>query len=318
MEDKDYEENIGMLLDIEHLYGQHEGRITPLVITLSLVCGTVLLYIYFGLSSVIPIAIAIPIWFVFSIRVVMIFMGKERERVKIFKKQLNSDYTNIANMLNIKTIHPDGCVEYVNQRIVYFVCCFNGTSDSEVRRSMQLRKLLESMIGDYVFDTYIHNLNDLPALRDYYEKVSNFDRNASARNFIDIIDHNIKLTESNSIVQCTVYAIKGFRSDWKNIKTAIDTSIGSRNAKCYKEIFRVSDPDTINDLLNRNIDGIINTSELIRHKYATQQYGTSKVLAYDLADDAEIVQGRGAEQKVVNDVAPRKSFHVNYEENNRV
>lgn len=304
---------IGMLLDIDNLYGENEGRLAPVLTTLLLCSAPILFYIYFSLFLVVPIYVFIPIEVVFSLRVLMIIPGKERQRVKIFKKQLLDNYTNTASYMNIKTIHPDGCIEYVSGRIMYLVCCFNGTSDSEVQRSIQLRKLLENMIGGFEYDTYLLNVTEAPALRQYYDKVSNFQRNTSAKNFIGIIDHNIKLTEETSVVQSTVYAIKGHRSDWKTIKGQIDSALGSRVSRCYKSIFRVSDSDMINELLDRDIDSIISIADLLRKKYATQNYFSSKVLAYDLPEDSEIVLGQGS-QKPVIPKPPKSSFHTVYKE----
>lgn len=312
MEEKE-KPTIGMLLDIEHLYGEHEGRLAPILMTLLLGSAPILFYIYFSLFKVIPIWAFVPFEIIFALRVIMIIPGREKYRVKMFRKQLFDEYMNTANLMNIKTIHPDGCIEYVNSTIAYLVCCFNGTSEDEVQRSVQLRKLLDNMFGDFVFDIFIHNLVDFPALHDYYNKVNAFDRNISAKNFIGMIDHNIKLTEDTSTVQCTIYAIYGTRSDWKVIKSLIDSAVGSRAARCYKNIYRVSDPDMINDILNRNIDSVINISDLLRRKYTTQQYDTSKVLAYDLPEDKEIIQGTSSETPVI----PKQtasSFHVKFKE----
>ena len=307
-------ETIGMLLDIEHLYGEHEGRLGPFIATLAVSAAPILFYVYLGLFTRIPIWVFVPFEVIIIIRAIMIIPGREYYRKQLFLKQINSDYMNTAKLLNVNVIHPDGCLEYTSGKILYLVCCFNGTSDDEIQRSIQLRKFLENAIGEYEFDTYIQNVNDSPALREYYNKVSNFNKNLSARNFIHMIDHNIELTEDTSIVQCTIYAVKGYRSDWKDIKTQIDTALGSRVARCYKTVYRVSDPYVVNQILNRDIDSVINISDLTRRKYATQQYGTSKVLAYDLPDDKEIIQGRGAANPVIVDKAPKKSFHVSYEE----
>lgn len=316
MEEKE-KETIGMLLDIEHFYGEHEGRLGPWLMTLCLAGAPILFYVYLGLFTVIPIWLFVPVEIFFALRVIMKILGRESYRLELFRKQLNDDYTSTAKLLNTKIIHPDGCIEYLNGTIMYLVCCFNGTSESEVVRSVQLRKLIENMLGDYVCDTYIHNVTDSPALREYYNNVSSFDRNASARNFINIIDHNIELTEDTSVVQCTIYAIKGNKSEWKDIKTQIDATLKSRVAKCYKRIYRVSDPDTINQIFNRDIDSVINIEDLQRRKYATQNYDTSKVLAYDLPEDKEIIQG-AANQKPIIPEAPKSSFHVVYKEDTHV
>lgn len=313
-------DTIGMLLDIEHLYGEHEGRLGPVMATIGIICTPILFYVYLGAYNIIPIWLFCIAEVILAIRTVMIIQGREPYRVKLYKNRLNSNYTNTAKMLNVKTIHPDGCVEFVNGTVKYLVCCFNGTSDSEVQRSIQLRKFLESILNGYDFDIHILNVTDSPALREYYDKVSNFDRNISARNFIGIIDHSLELTEDTSIVQCTVYVIRGYKSDWKAIKTQIDSALNSRVARCYKSVYRVNDPDAINEILNRDIDSVINISDLTRKKYATQQYGTSKVLAYDLPEDKEIVQGHGNDNPVIVDKSPKGSFHVVYKEkeNNHV
>ena len=304
---------IGMLLDIEHLYGEHEGRLTPWILALCLPGIPLLFYAYFGLFEVIPIWIAAIVFVFLFIRGIMIFPGRESYRLDIYRRRLHDSYTSTAKLMNVKTIHPDGCVEYINGRIMYIVCCFNGTSDDEIVRSVQLRKLLDSMLGEYEVDIYIHNLTESPALRDYYYNVSGFEHNISARNFINMIDHTIELTNNTSIVQCTIYCIKGTRSDWKQIKAQIDTALGSRAARCYKTIYRVDDPDTINAVLNRNIDSVVNITELLRKKYSTSSFDTSKVLAYDLPDDKEIIQGRATTKPVIPEQT-KSSFHVKFKE----
>ncbi len=314
----DYDkETIGMMLDIEHLYGQHEGRMTPVVLTLCLISAPILVYIYFGAYMFFPIWAFVLIELFYAARIIMLIPGRERHRVKLYKKQINDDYTNTAELLNVMTIHPDGCIEYVNGKITYLVCCFNGTSENEIKRSIMLRKLLESMIGDFEFDTYIHNFTDSPSLRAYYDKVRKFERNESASNFVGIIDHNIDLTRDTSTVQCTIYAITGYRSDWKVIKNQIDTALSSNAVKCYKNVRRLDTEEAITAVLNRDVDSIINIPDLMRRKYSTSQYASSKVITYDLPKGAEVIQGRGAAEVVVRDVAPRKSFHVEFKEDNR-
>ena len=307
-------ETIGMLLDIEHLYGEHEGRLGPFLLTICLSLLPILLYVYTGAFTRVPLFIFIPFEIFITMRVIMLIPGRERHRVELYKKQLNDDYMNTADLLYIKTVHPDGCVEFIDGKIQYYVCCFNGTSENDVQRSIQLSKFLDSLTGDFEYDTYIHNITDSPALYDYYNRVSNFDKNISAKNFISIIDHNIELTENMSIVQCTIYAIKGYRSDWKQIKSQIESTLSSRVSRCYKKVYRVSEPDEINMILNRNVDSVINITDLLRRKYANQRYDTSKVLAYDLPEDKEIIQGKSNKTPVIVDVAPKKSFHISYEE----
>ena len=145
-------DNRVLRFDIEHLYGEHEGRMGPLLTSLLLSAAPILLYIYFGLYFTIPIPLFAVVETIFTARVFMILMGRERYRVQLYRKQLNDDYISTASMLNIKTIHPDGCIEYLSGRVAYLVCCFNGTAEDDIQRSIQLRKFLETMLGDFEFE----------------------------------------------------------------------------------------------------------------------------------------------------------------------
>lgn len=305
---------IGMLLDIEHLYGEHESRLGPLLLSLCIGAAPILIYVYFGLFQKIPIWAFVPFELFVLLRAILIIQGREPYRMRIFKRQLYDEYSATSQYVNIKTIHPDGCVEYVNGNIMYLVCAFNGTCEDEVRRSIDVRKLMVSLLGDYIFDIYIHNLTISPELRDYYNKVSRFSKNDSARNFIRIIDYTLSLTEDTSLVQCTIFAIKGKRGDWKDIKHQIDIACKSRTAKCYKTIYPVNNHVEINDILNRDIDATVQIEELLRSKYTNDDFGTSRVLAYDLPDDKEIIQGKAA----VKPVIPKQTsngFHTSIDVN---
>lgn len=317
MDKNNENETIGMLLDIDHLYGEHSGRMAPYAAVLAAGAIPTLLYIYMGLYNYIPIWLFVIIVLIIIVRAIMIFPGREGYRLDIFKRRLHSEYTETADMMNIKTIHQDGCIEYINGKIMYLVICFNGTTEDDVLRSMQLHKLLESMIGKYDFDTYIQNVNDAPALREYYNKVKSFERNTSAKNFIAMIDHSLELTESSSIVMATIYAIKGTRSDWKDIQSQINSALNSRLSRCYKMIYRVTDEDDINNILNRDVDSVVNIPDLLRRKYATDNFATSRVLAYDLPEDKEILQGVGSIDSIIPKQTKR-SFHVAYKEDKNV
>lgn len=306
-------ETIGMLLDTEHVYGQAESRLTPILLSLCLSCVPIIVYVYFGLFSIIPIWLFTPLELFVILRCVMIIQGREPYRLRIFKRRLYDEYLSSADLMNIKTIHPDGCIEYVNGTIMYLVACFNGTCENEVRRSVEVRKLMENMLEGYVFDIYIHNITMSFELREYYNKVSRFSKNDSARNFIKIIDYTLGLTNDTSMLLCTLFAVKGRRSDWKDLQHQINIACSSRVAKVYKTIYRVKSQEEINYILNRDIDTTISIAELLRSKYNTNEYGTSKVLAYDLEDDQVIVQGEQAKNPIIPE-APEESFHIAFKE----
>lgn len=313
MPEKKEKPTIGMLLDIEHLYGNSESRLGPWVASLLLGGAPALIYVYFGLFTYVPIWLFLPINIFWVIRVIMKIQGREDYRMMIFKRQLYDKYVTSSSLMNIKTIYADGCIEYVNGTIMYLVASFNGTCESEVRRSVELRKFMQNLLGDYLADIYIHNITMVAELRDYYNRVSRFGKNESAKNFIKIIDYTLSLTEDTSMVQCTIFAIKGRRSEWKDMKHQIDVAVKSKVAKVYKTVYRIKDVEEINSVLDRDIDTTVNISELLRNKYKTEDYGSSSVLAYDLDADKIIEQGKSAVKPIIPEQTA-SSFHVVFEE----
>lgn len=305
---------IGMLLDINNLYGEHEGRLAPWLYALLIGLCPTMVYVYFNLFYIIPIWLWIPFTVVLLIRMIMIFPGNEKYRKEIFKRQLHDAYMSSADLMKIKVIHPDGCVEFLNGNIMYIVSAFNGTSEDDVLSTVQLRKFLEAAFMGLVYDIHIHNINDSQSLRDYYAKAGQFGHNESAANFVKMIDHTIQLTVDTSTIQQTLYVVHGFKSDWKVIKTRLDSVLQSNVARRYKTVYRVREADEINAIFNRDSDTIINIEALMRKKYANEGYYNSKVLAYDLPKDMVIIQGQDSKHKVLPEQT-EDSFHTSYNSN---
>ena len=110
---------VSMLLDIDNFYGEHEGRLGPTLKFLLIGGAPILLWVYTGF--IVPAFLFFPFWVVWLIRVGLITLGRERDRLVQFRKQINDEYASIYELLNIKTIHQDGCIEYVNGMVAYAV-----------------------------------------------------------------------------------------------------------------------------------------------------------------------------------------------------
>ena len=117
---------VSMLLDIDNFYGEHEGRLGPTLKFLLIGGAPLLLWVYTGF--LIPAFLFFPLWVVWLVRVGLITLGREKDRLVQFRKQINDDYASIYELLHIKTIHPDGCIEYVNGMVAYAVIAVNGTT----------------------------------------------------------------------------------------------------------------------------------------------------------------------------------------------
>lgn len=295
---------ISMLLDVDHFFGEHQGRLGPVLIFLCIGLSPALLYGYYGLYMFIPIAVFIPVFLIFLMRVAMLTLGHEKDRLKHFRQRLLDIYSLVYSMIRIKTKHEDGGVEFIDGSIRYIIVTYNGSCEDKQIRSQQIKKFLDIAVGNFSYDIHIQNVIEAQTLSNRYNKVKLFANAQAAQDFIDIIDHNRNTVRKSSLLTKTIIVIKGKRSDWKEISTNIQTALKSTAAKAFKTVYLVTDKDEVEAIISRDIDGLINLDEMLRKKYRTGNYRGSKVLSYDDADLQE--------EQIAVTKDEQADFHVNF------
>lgn len=269
---------VSMLLDIDNFYGEHEGRLGPTLKFLLIGGAPLLLWVYTGF--LIPAFLFFPLWVVWLVRVGLITLGREKDRLVQFRKQINDDYASIYELLHIKTIHPDGCIEYVNGMVAYAVIAVNGTTYDPTSRAQQIHDFTSLFGYDYDVDVYVQNITDMKSLEERYNDVKLFVDSDAAKDFIDIIDHNRKVVYSQSRLTRIVFVVKGRKNYWTDIRDNCKMAIYSGPAKAFKEV-KIGLRDDIQEVLNTDIRGVVDLDSLLQKKYSTHQYFGSKVLYFD-------------------------------------
>ena len=308
------DDKIQMLLDIDHYYGEHEGSATQKIIFIIVAAIPICIYIYFGLFYIIPLKYFMPFYIFYFIRMLCLIIGQEPRRLVGYRKQLEDVYSSLYKLLRIRKIHDNGMVEYLNGKITYFVVAYNGNEKDKLAHSSGCDKFIEMCAGDHDYDTYIPNITERTTLRDRYKNVKLFGDRDMAKIFVDIIDHNSQMVMEKSTLQKIVFAFKGTRSDWKEIKNGIDNAISSRYSKAFKLVYRVTDKEEIGDILSRDLDGVISIDEMTKRKYCTGEYYGSRVLCYD--DNQDQLKQTTASNNKVNRLGntnySNNNFHVIY------
>lgn len=266
-----------MLLDIDNFYGQHEGRLGPMIKFICIGVGPALLWAYYGFP--IPAFLFLPLWIIWLIRSALIILGREKERLDQFRKIMNDDFASIYELLNIKTVHADGCIEYVSGACSYAVVATNGTTYDPIQRSKQIRDFLTLLGSDFDIDVYVQNITDVKSLEDRYSNVKLFTDEEAAKDFIDIIDHNRSVVSSRSLLTRTIFVVKGRRNNWTEIRDNCKMAIYSASARAFKDV-HVAQRAEIQDILNTDIRGVVDLDALLQQKYATHQYHGSRVLYF--------------------------------------
>lgn len=313
MDKENYEdEYIDMLLDIEHFYGEHEGTMGNKIVYI-LVAGIPLaLYVYYGLFYFIPVSIAIPIWLAYAVRMALFIIGDENTRLKHFKKMIRDVFSSLYELLRITRVHDDGLVEYLGGVVTYYVVAYNGDNEDHLRHSATVTKFIESCTDDRDFDMYIQNISETSGLASRYKDVKLFNDAGIAQDFVDIIDYNSKIVNESSTMQKIIFVFKGHKSDWKEMKQSIDGAIHSKVAKCFKTVYRVTTKEEIEELMSRDLDGIISIVDILRKKYCTGEYYGSRVLCYD-DNKKQVPKSMQKRQNPTRDIGQASSnFHVMY------
>lgn len=270
------DDKINMLLDIENFYGQHESRLTPLIKFLAISGAPVILWVYFGFF--IPLIVFLPILCVWSVRVGLITIGREHERLTQFRKIIADEYASAADMCRIKTVHPDGCIEYVDGTVCYLVIAENGTTYDATARAQKIADFM-SMLGSEV-DVYVQNVTEMKSLDKRYSNIQLFADEDAARDFIDIIDHNRSIVYMHSLLTRIVFAVRGRTNNWTEVRDNCKMAVLSESAKAFKSV-QVCTPILVQEALDTDIRGVIDLDSLLQKKYATHQYYGSKLLYYD-------------------------------------
>lgn len=279
-------DTVNMLLNPKMFNGRNEGRTGPLFLTLVLVFGPLILLLNALISimavlGIKPVLIIfIPMYLLYCWKVIARLMLRKKERTERFKKEQLEKYTKIDDITNVKRIHNDGCVEYINGSIFYFLVCKNGNKADPIIRAPELEKFF-SVISDFPFDIHIFNLLDSSALAERYKNISVFSDSGIAGDMLEIVDYNKKYVEDNSLVTVTVYEIKGQRHERALVKNVLESRRRILDKKTYREA-AMSDRDLASFVLNRTLTSDVDFEDIFMGRFSKGEYYSNRILGYDI------------------------------------
>lgn len=294
MNETQYDDKSIMLLNIDSFYGESDSRLGPTIKMLCFGLAPVLAWVWFGVP--IPMWLFWPLEVIWFIRIAMITLGREKERLAQYKKQLNDDYSATSELLAIKTVHPDGCIEYTNGLVSYIMVGYNGSFYDSVARSKTVRQFLTLFGKNFDMDIVIQNITEMKSLEQRYNNVKLFTDADAAKDFIDIIDHNRQVVYNESRLVRVCFIIKARRDSWTEVRDTCKMACGSNAARAFKDI-HLATRDEVAEIINTDIRGYIDMDKIQQQKYATHNYYGSRVLYFDdepeTHDEGEIDEERG-------------------------
>lgn len=275
---------IQMLLDIENIFGESTRGLGKFVLTLLACAVPVLLVIYTSLFIFIPWQILVVLEVIWCIRMFMIIQGEEKPRVANYKRVRDDAFAMMDGLVRLRTIHPQGCVEYINGAVAFFIITYNDSSKDVIGKSRQIDRFINLAVGKHPFDIYVQNLTDTDQLDKKYSNVKLFPDMDAAKDFMEIIDYNREVVESRSTLTKNIICVRGTKYQWKDILGDITTAINSESARVFRQCYLATDHDEIEEILSRDLDGNLDLDEMLRKRYYTGETFGSKIISYNYKD----------------------------------
>lgn len=302
---EDERPKIQMLLDIENIFGESTRGLGQLVLTLCLCLVPPAFIGYTALYLYVPWQILLVVCLVFAVRVVLVVMGHESQRVKNFKKQRDDVYSLTDDMVNIRRIHPQGCVEYVNGNIGFFIVTYNSSSNETLEKSKQIDRFINLAVGKHAFDIYVQNDVSTDHLDNKYNNVTLFGDDEAANAFMEIIDYNREVVRSSSTLTRNIIFVRGSKYQWKEIVNDIQTALTSESARVFRQCYLATDREEIENIISRDINGYIDLDKLLQRKYYTGNKHGSKIISYDFEDREDTDYIEETKQEELTSFIPR-------------
>ena len=134
---------INVLMNIDSYYGEHTGRMGPIIKFLLFASAPLLVYVFF-LIGLVPFKWILVFEVPFALRMALRILGREDEKFKVYMAAREDEYANADDVIQITRIQDDGLIEYENGTVAYVISAFTTTYFDE----NELNADLEKFVGD--------------------------------------------------------------------------------------------------------------------------------------------------------------------------
>lgn len=287
---------IQMLLDIENIFGESTRGLGKFVMTLLVALIPPLIIGYGAIYMWVPWQILVVLCVVWAARSAMIILGDEKARVRNFKRVRDDAFAATKDMVRIRTIHPNGCVEYTTGNVAFFIVTYNDSSKEAVGKSRQIDRFINLAVGRQPFDIFVQNITETDQLDSRYGNVTLFSDAEAAEAFMEIIDFNRAAVADSSTLTRNIICVKGAKYQWKQILLGIESALESEAARVFRTAYLVTEEEEIENIISRDVDGNVDLTEMMQKKYYTGQTFGSKVISYDYKDKRRAEEKRRQEE----------------------
>lgn len=272
-------DRMNTLLNIDSVFGEYEGHVLPIIITIGLAALPLLVWLFLLQGTPIKFWYVLVFDIPWSLRWALIVLGKESEKMKFYLQQRGDEYKSADELVHIQHIHEDGLIEYDNGKVAFIVSGYLKGYLTDDKLSVDLENFMNEL-DNWDWDMFLHNTVDellceegLPNLKRYTDKEVIKER-------IDFYNYQDEWSREHTALYRISFLVSCPKYNWKKLKSHMDELVSSELALMFNEI-AVLPYDDVMDLLNRDICGYVDIAAMLTKKFDNDEYYQSKVLWYD-------------------------------------
>lgn len=272
-------DKMNTLLNIDSVFGEYEGRVLPVIITIGLAALPLFIWLFFLQATPIKFWWVLVFDLLWTGRWALIVIGKEKEKKRFYLQQRGDEYKSADELVHIQHIHDDGLIEYDNGSVGYLLSGYIKGYLTDDKLSVDMENFMNEL-DTWNWDYYLHNTVDeilcedqLPNLRRYTDK-------EVIRERIDFYNYQDEWSRTNTGLYRITFLVTCNKYAWKKLKAHMEELVSSDLSLMFNEL-TILPFAGVNDMLNRDICGFVDIARMLTKKYDNQEYFKSGVLWYD-------------------------------------
>lgn len=275
------------LLNIDSIFGEYEGHVLPIIITLILAAVPILFWLFLLQGTFVPLWAVVVFDVFWSARWALIIIGKENEKMAFYLQQRNDEYKSANELVHIQFVHEDGLIEYDNGSVAYIISGYPKGYLTDDKLSVDMEKFMDEL-DMWDWDLYLHNSIDELKCEEDLPKLKRYTDNEIIKERMSFYSYQDEWSRTHSGLYRYSFLVRTTKNNWKKVREHLSELVSSELAGNFNELALLQYHDVM-DLLGRDICGFIDINKMLIDKYENNEFYGSKVLWYDENVPKELV-----------------------------
>ena len=272
-------ENMNTLLNIDSVFGEYEGHVLPVIITIALAGVPLLAWLFLLQGTPIKFWWIVVFDVLWSIRWALIILGKEKEKMLFYDQQRADEYKSADELIHINHIHEDGLIEYDNGKVVYLISGYLKGYLTDDKLSVDMENFMNEL-DNWDWDMYLHNTVDEVLCENNLPKLVKYTDQEVIKERISFYAHQDEWARTHTALYRITFAVSANKYNWKKLKAHMVELTSSELALMFNEN-NILNYDQVGDVIDREICGFGDIIKKLTSKYDNDKFYASKVMWYD-------------------------------------